>query len=82
MVARFNGACAYCGDADEVIHMDHVVPLSKGGAHAIGNVLPACAPCNLSKSDKLLSVWRYRERGGQDRRKRTSAEGHEYAQAA
>lgn len=31
-----------------------------GGRHAIGNVLPVCATCNLSKHDKLLAEWRYR----------------------
>lgn len=35
-------------------HVDHVVPLSKGGAHDVGNV---CVACNLSKSAKLPEVW-------------------------
>jgi 5-methylcytosine-specific restriction endonuclease McrA len=39
--------CVYCGGPAE--HIDHVVPLARGGAHAIGNLLPACAECNKSK---------------------------------
>jgi 5-methylcytosine-specific restriction endonuclease McrA len=50
--------CAYCGKQSE--HLDHVVPLYRGGTHSIGNLVAACATCNLSKGKKLLSEWRYR----------------------
>jgi 5-methylcytosine-specific restriction endonuclease McrA len=33
-------------------HLDHVVPLAKGGKHLPGNLQFLCAPCNLHKSDK------------------------------
>lgn len=51
--------CAYC-DSDLIIsipfsvHLDHVVPLSKGGSHTIDNVAWSCKICNLSKADKIL----------------------------
>ncbi len=38
----------------EEMHLDHVVPLARGGLHCYGNVQTGCAPCNLSKKDKLL----------------------------
>jgi 5-methylcytosine-specific restriction endonuclease McrA len=53
--ARYFGACAYCNSPAE--HIDHVNPISKGGADAPHNLLPACAPCNLSKSDRTLAEW-------------------------
>jgi 5-methylcytosine-specific restriction endonuclease McrA len=31
-----------------------VIPLSRGGHHSIGNVLPACERCNLLKNARLL----------------------------
>jgi len=31
-------------------HLDHHVPLSKGGIHSISNVVFLCPPCNLKKS--------------------------------
>jgi hypothetical protein len=62
LVARYRGCCAYCGETAEPLHMDHVVPLAKGGRHAIGNVLPACGRCNVRKHAMFLSVWRYRGR--------------------
>ena len=49
--------CIYCGKQSE--HVDHVMPLSKGGSHSIGNLVGACKGCNLSKGSKFLSQWRY-----------------------
>lgn len=49
-------ACVYCGGPAE--HADHVVPLSRGGAHVVGNLVPACAECNISKSARTLPEWR------------------------
>lgn len=60
MVAIYDGCCAYCGVCDPNVHMDHVIPLVRGGRHAIGNVVPACSGCNLSKNARLLADWRYR----------------------
>lgn len=56
LVASFGGTCAYCGDIAGTT-MDHIVPISKGGRHEIGNVLPACTRCNCSKQDKDLDDW-------------------------
>ena len=44
--------------------LDHVTPLSKGGAHVIENLVPACRPCNSSKGDKLLADWIFFHRKG------------------
>lgn len=52
---RWGYACCYCGARAE--HLDHVEPLSKGGADAEHNMVPACAPCNLSKGAKTLAEW-------------------------
>lgn len=58
LLNRHGYRCAYCGERPTKIHMDHVVPLMRGGKHQIGNVLPACAPCNLSKNARLLADWK------------------------
>lgn len=39
--------CIYCGAPAE--HLDHIVPLARGGAHTAGNTVAACAPCNQRK---------------------------------
>ncbi|MGW0780327.1 HNH endonuclease [Streptomyces sp. NPDC002913] len=35
--------------------IDHVIPLSRGGAHSMANVQSAHLGCNSSKGDKLIS---------------------------
>lgn len=52
------GLCAYCGIRlfDEY-HIDHVVPLVRGGTNWPDNLLLACPDCNLLKGDKLLPEW-------------------------
>jgi 5-methylcytosine-specific restriction endonuclease McrA len=58
LVRHYHHRCAYCGGNEGGLHMDHVIPLSRGGRHAIGNVLPACQSCNLSKGAKLVAEWK------------------------
>lgn len=44
------GLCAYCGTplfGD--YHADHVMPLSRGGADKLSNIVLACPTCNLRK---------------------------------
>lgn len=53
--AAYNGTCAYCDAPAE--HLDHVIALALGGADAAHNLLPACAPCNLTKGAKTLAEW-------------------------
>lgn len=54
---RDNFTCQYCGAKapDVVLHVDHINPVSKGGDSEIINLLTSCEPCNLGKSDRLLS---------------------------
>lgn len=56
-VAR--GLCHYCGKrfAPQMLTMDHVVPLSRGGKSVKGNVVPCCKACNTAKKTKLPMEW-------------------------
>lgn len=56
LVARYQHRCAYCNER-RPLTKDHVIPVSRGGRHAIGNILPACQSCNSSKRDDLLVYW-------------------------
>jgi hypothetical protein len=57
---RYRYRCAYCGSRGD-LQMDHVIPLSRGGRHAIGNILPACRSCNGSKNARFYVEWKYRQ---------------------
>ena len=39
---------------EQGLHIDHVIPISKGGSDTLDNVRPTHALCNLSKNDKLI----------------------------
>lgn len=57
LCARYDNRCAYCA-AEAPLTRDHIIPLIRGGRHAIGNLIPACLQCNGSKSSHLLVEWR------------------------
>ncbi len=47
--------CHYCGSAlalDGKWHVEHMMPRALGGGDDARNLVAACAPCNLSKSDR------------------------------
>lgn len=49
------GRCGICGEfISGKFHVDHVLPISKGGLHCYANTQPAHPFCNLSKKDKVL----------------------------
>lgn len=60
LMHRDHYRCAYCGGKAETI--DHVIPRSRGGAHAWENCVACCAQCNHRKADRMLSEigWRLR----------------------
>jgi len=52
------GKCWWCGiELNDVYHVDHLVPLSRGGTDNPNNLVVTCQFCNLSKKDKLPQDW-------------------------
>jgi len=55
---RQKGKCYWCGKKlSKPYHLDHVVPLSRGGSNSPENIVISCPPCNLSKGNKLPHEW-------------------------
>ena len=65
---RQAGRCAYCGipmfmspgrgKADRRATLDHVVPLTRGGADSEANTVAACEACNAAKADISAQLYR------------------------
>ena len=53
---QFDHCCAYCG-VDGDLQIEHVIPISKGGEHHLGNIVPACQRCNYSKHTREVQSW-------------------------
>ena len=49
--------CFKCGSKQNQ-SIDHIIPLSKGGNHSVGNLMTLCLRCNMSKRDKLFIEWK------------------------
>ena len=63
LLRRYRSCCAYCGRQLSKVrrewHLDHAIPLTRGGRHAIGNLVPSCVRCNHRKRSLLPVEWRY-----------------------
>lgn len=55
----YGNRCAYC-NKKRPLTLDHIVPLSKNGAHDIANAIPACKSCNSKKRHESLLMFMYR----------------------
>lgn len=61
LLAAYGNCCAYCQgafDPANPLEWDHVVPISRGGVHSVGNIVPSCRRCNRAKSKRFVSEWR------------------------
>ncbi len=63
ILKRDNFTCRYCGATplDRPLHVDHVVPESKGGTDDPANLIAACKDCNGGKSNIPLEERRLKD---------------------
>ena len=58
ILKRDNFQCKYCGRSPKKdnckLHIDHIIPKSKGGTNNPENLIASCIECNLGKTDILL----------------------------
>ena len=59
--ARDRGVCGVCRDPVglELMHVDHIVPVTRGGEHSYANTRPAHPVCNIWKRARLDSELDY-----------------------
>ena len=57
LCVRYDNRCAKCGE-QKPLTVDHVIPVSKGGANTIDNLQPLCTSCNCHKWTKIIDYRR------------------------
>lgn len=53
----YSQPCAECGTMQN-LSIDHIIPLSRGGSHSVGNMMTLCRSCNASKNARTIMEWR------------------------
>lgn len=49
--------CAYCGQKDIPLQVEHICPRAKHGSNRISNLTLACEPCNTKKGTQEIQVF-------------------------
>lgn len=60
IVAKTYGMCFYCGVPFELtgFHIEHILPLSRGGTDDPDNLVAACPTCNILKGSMTVEEYR------------------------
>jgi 5-methylcytosine-specific restriction endonuclease McrA len=56
-VDKQNSKCYWCNKQLEKYHVDHVIPVIRGGSDNLDNIVLACPFCNQSKGSKTIEEW-------------------------
>jgi len=51
LLEKWGRKCAYCGETNGRLEIDHIVPKSRGGGDAVSNLLICCRECNEKKGN-------------------------------
>ncbi len=57
ILERDNFTCQYCGAkaSDVKLHVDHIIPIQKGGMTIPSNLVTACEICNSGKRTRIIN---------------------------
>jgi len=58
IIKKQKGLCFWCNVKLNKIHMDHYIPLKRGGSNDASNLVASCPKCNQSKGAKM--PWEYK----------------------
>lgn len=75
LLEKWGRECAYCGDKDIPLEVEHIVPRSQGGTDRVSNLALACRECNQSKGNLSLEAFFASDRGLKKRLKANGKDG-------
>ncbi len=61
VLEKFHRHCAYCGQGDVPLELEHIIPNSRGGSDRVSNLTLACRPCNQRKGDQTAAEFGHPE---------------------
>lgn len=57
LLEKWGRQCAYCGQENVPLQIEHITPKSRGGSNRVSNLTLACEPCNLDKGNKTAAEY-------------------------
>ncbi|MDP3012052.1 MAG: RNA-guided endonuclease IscB [Candidatus Hydromicrobium sp.] len=61
LLEKWKRKCAYCGEKDIPLEIEHIIPKSRGGSSRISNLTISCNKCNLKKGNKTAEEFGHQE---------------------
>lgn len=61
LLEKWHRTCAYCGNKDAPLQIEHILPKSRGGSDRAANLTLACEPCNARKGRQTAEEFGYPE---------------------
>ena len=55
LLEKWGRECAYCGEKDTPLQIEHIDPRANGGSNRVSNLTLACDPCNKEKGKQSLA---------------------------
>ena len=59
LLEKWGRKCAYCGEKDVPLEIEHLTPKSRGGSNRVSNLTLACHPCNQTKGNQTAAEFGY-----------------------
>jgi 5-methylcytosine-specific restriction endonuclease McrA len=59
LLEKWQRKCAYCGNKEIPLQVEHILPKSRGGSDRASNLTLACEPCNVHKGTQTAEEFGY-----------------------
>jgi 5-methylcytosine-specific restriction endonuclease McrA len=55
LLEKWGRKCAYCGESNIPLQIEHIIPKSRGGTDRVSNLTLACEKCNQEKANRTAA---------------------------